>query len=208
MQPRLWRFKYTITCSVSIFCLQLRGHTIPTEWTSMPSPSPHQQMKKSLTSCFGAEIRQLSQPDLPEAVYKRKLKDIHTSFVSNNITQMQPNKVLNAAPPPINGSEKLLPRSSRATLSQLRSGYGKILNSYKARSNNDIQDTWPLCNKNQHTYDSAPFQLSCQQNRLDHQRSLVHTQGSSQIPESGKNWFWLIWMSRRRATRRRSHYTI
>ena len=130
----------------------------------LTAPPPPRQMKKTLTSRFGAEIRQLSQPDLPEAVYKRKLKAIHTSSVRNAISQMQPNKVLNAAPPPINDAEKRLPRSSRATLSQLRSGYSKFLNSYKARINSDFQDICPLCNNDQHT---TQHLFNCPANRTD-----------------------------------------
>ncbi len=127
-------------------------------------PPPSRQMKKTLVSRYGAEIRQMSQPDLPETEYKRKLKAIHTSSVRKFITEMQPNKVLNAAPPPINDTEKQLSRSSRATLSQLRSGYSKYLNSYKARINTDIQDICPLCNNDEHT---TQHLFNCPANRTD-----------------------------------------
>ena len=51
----------------------------------------------------------------------------------------------------IHDSEKNLPRATRATLSQLRSGYSNYLNSYKARINPAIQDLCPLCNAHSHT---------------------------------------------------------
>ena len=115
------------------------------------APPPSRQMKRTLSSRFGAEIRQMSRPDLPEEEYKLKLKQIHTNSVRDALNAMEPNKVLLSSPPPIHDSEKNLPRATRATLSQLRSGYSNYLNSYKARINPAIQDLCPLCNAHSHT---------------------------------------------------------
>ena len=115
------------------------------------APPPSRQMKKTLTSRFGAEIRQLSRPDLPEEDYKSKLKLIHTRSVREALNAMEPNKVLLTTPPPIHDSEKGLPRATRATLSQLRSSYSNYLYSYKARINPTIQDICPHCNVHSHT---------------------------------------------------------
>ena len=46
---------------------------------------------------------------------------------------MKDNRVLNNRPPSINDEETLLPRRQTTTLSQLRSGHCKLLNSYKKR---------------------------------------------------------------------------
>ena len=108
-------------------------------------------MKEILSSRFGAEIRHMSRPDLPEDAYKSKLKQIHTKSVKEALNAMEPNKVLMSTPPQIHASEKRLPRATRATLSQLRSGYSNFLNSYKARINPNIQDVCPNCNANSHT---------------------------------------------------------
>ena len=108
-------------------------------------------MKETLSSRFGEEIRHMSRPDLPEDVYKSKLKQIHTKSVKEALNAMEPNKVLLAPPPQIHKSEKCLPRATRATLSQLRSGYSNFLNSYKARINPTIQDVCPNCNQHSHT---------------------------------------------------------
>ena len=113
-------------------------------------PPPPRQMKHTLASRFGAEVSQLSTPDLPEEEYKIKLKQIHTTSVSRSINSMAPNKVLLAPPPQIDLSERKLPRQTRATLAQLRSGYSNYLNSYKARIDNSVQDKCPSCDQ-QHT---------------------------------------------------------
>ena len=62
-----------------------------------------------------------------------KLQALHTSFVNTAIGNMKDNRVLNNRPPSINDEETLLSRRQRTTLSQLRSGHCKLLNSYKKR---------------------------------------------------------------------------
>ena len=66
------------------------------------------------------------------------LQERHTPGTSQLICQysidnMKDNRVLNNRPPPINDDETLLSRRQRTTLSQLRSGHCKLLNSYKKR---------------------------------------------------------------------------
>ena len=61
------------------------------------------------------------------------LQALHNSFVNTAIDNMKDNRVLNNRPPPIKDEETILSRQQRATLSQLRSGYCKRLNSYKKR---------------------------------------------------------------------------
>ena len=108
----------------------------------LDEPPPPRQMKNTLVSKFGNEVRDISYFDLPEDVYKKKLKFIHTKSVKEII---KPSKVLNTIPPTINDSEKTLPRKTRTTLAQLRSGYSNFLNSYKHRINPEIEDKCPHC---------------------------------------------------------------
>ena len=70
------------------------------------------------------------------------------------------NKVLNSRPPEIHKSECKLPRSTRSTLAQLRSGYSVYLNSYKARIDPNASDKCPNCD-NCHTTDHL---FNCQNN--------------------------------------------
>ena len=61
---------------------------------------------------------------------KASLHTVHTSFVNTAIDNMTDNRVLNYRPPPLSDEEVYLTRRQRATLSQLRSGHCKLLNSY------------------------------------------------------------------------------
>ena len=62
------------------------------------------------------------------------LKELHTDAVTAAIQKLDenPNRVLNARPPPVHQSEGELPRHWRTTLSQLRSGFCCQLNNYKS----------------------------------------------------------------------------
>ena len=116
-----------------------------------PPPPPGRKMKKTLVTEYSDYVTNISSQDLSTDAYKLKLKEIHTNSVTEAISSMKVNKVLNTAPPPINISERLLPRTTRATLSQLRSGYSNYLNSYKARINPDVQDKCPHCTESHTT---------------------------------------------------------
>ncbi len=145
------------------FLLATQKPTHPNK-VDLSAPPPPRQMKQTLSSRFGPEIRQLSRPDIPEDEYKGKLKQIHTKSVKDAINEMLPNKVLNSIPPPIHASEKQLPRCTRATLAQLRSGYSNYLYSYKARINPTVQDNCPLCLDPSHTTNHL---FNCPNNRTN-----------------------------------------
>ena len=117
------------------------------------APPPRRQMVQTLKSKFGREINQMSQPDLPQDIYKQRLKAIHTNSVHSNILRLEHNKVLGAPPPNISDSEKALPRITRTTLSQLRSGYSTYLKSYMSRISKEVPvpDICPLCTQPGHT---------------------------------------------------------
>ena len=63
---------------------------------------------------------------------KATLQVIHTDAVNKAIKDQKNNIVLDDLSHPINDSEKDLTRMERATLAQLRSGYCKLLSSYKS----------------------------------------------------------------------------
>ncbi len=124
------------------------------------SPPPGRQMKKTLKSQFGREIKDISHPNLSEDDYKAKLKTIHTNTVKDVINNTR-NKVLNTRPPEISKTELSLPRVTRSTLAQLRSGYSSYLNSYKARidKTGSLVDKCPNCDSS-HT---TQHLFNCQQ---------------------------------------------
>ncbi len=73
-------------------------------------------MKATLESKFGNKERTLTPPNFSSDDHKRKLKRIHTEPVTDMLNSMADNKVLNTQPPPIDDSEKDLPRAARITL--------------------------------------------------------------------------------------------
>ena len=88
-----------------------------------------------------------NQTVLPLLENNRKdtLQTLHTSFVNTAIDNMKDNRVLNNRHPPINDEETLLSRRQRTTLSQLRSGHCKLLNSYKKRLKQSDSSSCPDC---------------------------------------------------------------
>ena len=117
-----------------------------------PRAQNYRQMKNTLKSKYGEEIRNLiPETGLSEELYKQHLKRIHTNEVRTYIASRENNQVLEDKPPEINPTERNLPRSTRSSLSQLRSGYSPLLKSYMARIDPDIQDLCPECNINSHT---------------------------------------------------------
>ena len=68
---------------------------------------------------------------------KATLQAIHTMTVNQAVTSLRRNVVLDDRPPLINISEKELTRRERTTLSQLRSGYCRLLGPYKSRISKD-----------------------------------------------------------------------
>ena len=68
---------------------------------------------------------------------KATLQTIHTDAVNKAVNDQKKNIVLDDLPHPVNNSKKYLTRKKRATLAQLRSGYCKLLGSYKSRIRKD-----------------------------------------------------------------------
>ena len=58
-----------------------------------------------------------------------------------------PNKVLDQRPPELSQKEESLSRNSRVVLTQLRSGYSRVLNSYLHRIDEEIEDKCPDTNR-------------------------------------------------------------
>ena len=83
--------------------------------------------------------------------YKTSLADLHTSAVQAAISQLAPNPVLQSPPPPVEREELSLPRAHRTALSQLRSGYCRFLDSYRARIGKASDPSCPSCGTGDHT---------------------------------------------------------
>ncbi|KAI5732608.1 hypothetical protein M8J76_002264 [Diaphorina citri] len=74
--------------------------------------------------------------------------DISTPYKA--VENFTPNRVLNQQPPEVSNEELRLPRKTRSTLAQLRSGWSKILNAYLHRINNEVENKCPDCQQSPH----------------------------------------------------------
>ena len=116
------------------------------------NPRPPRNKRRSIHD-YKASIQTYTGHSLQvtKEEYKRNNKKIHSDSVAATIRSYPPNKVLNSKPPELNIEEKQLPRTTRTTLAQLRSGYSPYLNSYLHRINRSDTDQCPKCNRAAHT---------------------------------------------------------
>ena len=104
-------------------------------------------MKNTLATLYHDDIAHLvSEGGNTNATHKIGLRVIHSEEVEKYIQSAPHNKVLNAPPPEIHTEEKTLPRKTRSTLSQLRSGYSTYLNSFMSLIDSNIAPNCPKCN--------------------------------------------------------------
>ena len=124
-------------------CLEPRNvcHSITTRET------PKRRMKETLFT----RHRNTVEPMMLANDRKATLQAIHSDAVNKAVKDQKKNIVLDGLPHPINDSEKNLTRKERATLAQLRSGYCKLLGSYKSRiKKDDSLDVCADCGKTPH----------------------------------------------------------
>ena len=116
--------------------------------------APERLMKPTLRSKFAGAVKPLTAGGVSDpASYKQGLKSLHTSCVASTIRTQSDNKVLQAPAPAIDKTEATLPRQTRTTLAQLRSGYSTHLNSFLNRIDptSHPSDLCPKCNLAPHT---------------------------------------------------------
>ena len=97
------------------------------------SAIPERQMKETLYT----RHRNTVEPMMVNNDRKATLQALHTAAVVKAVQCHERNVVLDGRPPPISKSEKELTRKERSTLAQLRSGYCRLLGSYKSRIKKD-----------------------------------------------------------------------
>ena len=91
---------------------------------------PERQMKEMLYTRHRNTVE-------PMMVENDRKATLHTAAVAKVVQCHERNVVLDGRPPPISNSEKELTRKERSTLAQLRSGYCRLLGSYKSRIKKD-----------------------------------------------------------------------
>ena len=90
--------------------------------------TPERQMKEKLYTTHRNNI----EPMMVKNDRKATLQALHTDTVDKAVKSHERNAVLDGWPPPISSSERDLTRNERSTLAQLRSGYCRLLGSYKS----------------------------------------------------------------------------
>ena len=140
-----------------------------TPWSETPrETSSPRKMKPTLVSAHAPRLEHLLEGvdlPLPTKEYRRLLKTVHTETVTTTTQSYPPSGVLGTRPPPVNvREEKTLPRRTRRTLSQLRSGYSQHLLSYRARLEPDQGSSCPLCHTAPHM---TAHLLQCPTNPTD-----------------------------------------
>ena len=114
-------------------------------------PGPR-MMKQTLRSkCWETVEPFLTDGIVPPGTFNSVKDKIHTKVVGDYVDARGSNRVLNARPPLIDPTERFLPRKTRATLSQLRSGFCGSLNDFRTRLGRSDDENCTECNLHPHT---------------------------------------------------------
>ena len=133
--------QYTLTC-------HLPDHPSYSRVNQRP---PERNLRKYGAREYKENIESfISRGGLNQANLKLGMKSIHTVDVRCAIINYSTNLITANRPLPSDGSEQKLPRRTRATLAQLRSGWCHITNHYMSRINPEIQDICPNCGISPH----------------------------------------------------------
>jgi hypothetical protein len=116
-------------------------------------PQGPRKMKETLYSRnINFVAKHLSDGKIPPAKYKQVIKSIHCAAVAKAVCDASLNEVLEAWPPTeIDPLEATLPRVTRTTLSQLRSGKYFHLRFYLKKIGRTNDDICPECHVSSHT---------------------------------------------------------
>ena len=110
---------------------------------------PPRNIKRSFLD-YVDDSRQYADRTSDATNYRQALTTIHSGAINTFIDSQSVNGVLRVKPPPIADVELELPRETRVTLAQLRSGYCNRLNSYLSRIDPDILNICPAYNEAPH----------------------------------------------------------
>ena len=105
------------------------------------------RLKHTLRSKCIADVQPYLEADgsLGRGNFSYVKNQLHTDIVRKSIESSGPNRVLGVRPPPIHASETSLPRITRTTLSQLRSGHCGKLKDLQLRLGKVNDDICPDC---------------------------------------------------------------
>ena len=137
----------TMLCSQHLAtCLQPHHASFPI----VTADSGPRRKKQSLQTGFSDQVNDLLVDGCITDI-KTARKIIHTRAVREAIGSRGPNGVLSDEAPDVDAAESDLPRGTRTTLAQLRSGYCSALNSFKYRIGSSPTALCPCCRQEDHT---------------------------------------------------------
>lgn len=131
----------------------------PDHRTTEPPPRGSRQIKRTLRSEFREELLgyfgEGELQNLNEAMYREGLAEIHRNHAEQAAASYHPPvwPPDGVGEPKISREEEELPRKTRCTLAQLRSGYSVALNSYMSRIDPEVKDECPKCGEGPHDVD-------------------------------------------------------
>ena len=135
-------------CSQALATYLQAGHP---SFPVVTADSGPRNKKHTLQSRFNARVGRHIGQDGRMADTESAHRDIHTAAVAESIASRDMNRVLGAPAPPVHEEERQLPRKTRRTLSQLRSGHCYSLNDYKHRIGQSDSNICPCCRQEEHT---------------------------------------------------------
>ena len=113
-----------------------------------PDYSP--KRRRSLIDRLRPNIQQyLAEDPLSNTSYKSAISRIHQDEFRTNL-ESSSSKLLNSRPPPIATAEQTLPRKTRTTLAQLRTGPSRILGQYMNRIDPTTRNHCHNCGQSPH----------------------------------------------------------
>ena len=136
-----------LCCQFLATCLQ-PSH--PSHPVVIADPGPRYK-KRTLLRYYRAHVENHTGVDGTIADVDAARAEIHTAAVVNSIEARGDNRVLDTPPPPIDPEEEQLPRKTRRTLSQLRSGFCPCLEDYRHRVGLSESGICPCCRREEHT---------------------------------------------------------
>ena len=138
---------------LKMLCAQFLATCLQPQHPSFPivtADSGPRNMKNTLQTFSIAEVANFME-DGAIADAAAASKDIHTTSVRRSMEARGINRVLGIPAPAVNEEEEQLPRKTRITLAQLRSGFCSSLNGYKHRVGQSNTQICPCCRQEEHT---------------------------------------------------------
>ena len=131
-------------CSQALASFLQEGHP---SFPVVTADSGPRNKKETLQRRFNPKVTAYTNRDGVVVDAECARREIHTEAVRDSIEARGVSRVLGAAAPPVHREEEGLPRKTRRTLAQLRSGHCYSLNDYRYRVGQSDTNICPCCGR-------------------------------------------------------------